>query len=336
MTTTFSLMTVRLVRLRTRLLGRLEASLALARTERSRKAFFRVQLVVMVCNFCALIEGTFGWVSGSSWLQALRETFYTLDAIPSMHVIAINVGISFAASAVAWLWIYYMADNPFDVSRRSQRWHVERYFITNALTFFVGWCYVTWMRGLVYQTRLAMQLNDNLDGISEDEVRAFFGALATLMLFGPIATAILIRTKLFLGRRYHRLTRRIVAIEQPPNPTANGLPGTGDDDTDGSEAKLQARMEAASMREMTRCQLEFAPIICSARIGFERGVRNGGGLPLRAAQSAREPRSMVERGRQLDSGRRSRRTPARGEVMMSHCDQRPSSGPSSSNRSSHC
>lgn len=187
--------TVRLVRLRVRLMSSLQALKQQSDQAPLPRLTFRcstrLQLQMMACSLCALLEGTFGWITGSAWSTGLVQVFYSLEEYPTLVNVVYNIAISFGASVLAMLWILYLADDPFDVTRKTQRSYVERFFMTNAMTFFVGWSYIVWMRGLVVNVR-----NMLLDANYADW--GTFGEIVTVIFFGPVMTVLLVRSKVAL------------------------------------------------------------------------------------------------------------------------------------------
>jgi hypothetical protein len=97
-----------------------------------------------VCSLCVLFEGTCGWVTGCAWTNFISVTMPSLDMYPTSPgglfkvpygVVLENASWSLMLTALAALWLTYVAEDPFayDDNQKSDRAAVERFFITNAM-----------------------------------------------------------------------------------------------------------------------------------------------------------------------------------------------------------
>ena len=103
-----------------------------------------------------LADGSFGWVSGCAWTNAVASLFGSClfasssTMQPSMGTTIGNgaIAISFTLGACGWM-VATGDDINLDEQERRDRDKVERFFITNGLGFFVGWSWVVVARHLV-------------------------------------------------------------------------------------------------------------------------------------------------------------------------------------------
>jgi len=161
-----------------------------------RRFFLALHFKAMLCSLCALLEGTFGWITGCAWTTAVSTVWFTLDMYPSLSVMVGNVLASLFFTACAVLWMLYVADDPFkyEDEQKIHRSAVERFFITNAMSFFVGWCWIVCMHDLI-----------TLAGAIFDVYSAnwgLFGQVALVTCFGPLLTSLVVYVKMTLIRRY--------------------------------------------------------------------------------------------------------------------------------------
>ena len=151
-------------------------------------------LRAMVCSVCALLEGTFGWITGSAWTQAV-STLTFLNAYPDLMITFWNVVASMFTSTFAVAWLVYVAEDPFqyDDDKKVHRSAVEKFFLTNAMSFFVGFSYISWMRDLAT--------------LAGQELKSWgvFAPITVVTLFGPVLTLLFLWAKNALITRFAKL-----------------------------------------------------------------------------------------------------------------------------------
>ena len=106
---------------------------------------------------------------------------------------------------------------------------VERYFLTNAMSFFVGWCYIQVLRDLVALTSVLL---------GEHGARwGFIGELVVVTVFGPALTLILVQSKTCLLRKYAKIADQGRGRSEP---SQSGEAGGGEaavfQETSGADA----------------------------------------------------------------------------------------------------
>lgn len=238
-----------------------------------RRFWLALHFKAMVCSVCALLEGTAGWVSGDAWTQAYSYLFFWISLYPTPLVLLYDTLAAALATAVPVLWLLYVAEDPFKYSdeQKMRRSTVEKFFLTNAMSFFVGWCYITWLRDLVTLLGDALQR----------WAWGFYAQLALVICFGPGLTTVTVCVKMTAVRRYARQRAK----------TAAATRSEADDEHDnGSEAALatgplQASDDAAPLRgdeagagheaDDGMPQLMFSPLVSSC-LSSTAGVKAGG------------------------------------------------------------
>ena len=105
----------------------------------------------MICSLCALLEGSFGWVVGSAWTKAVSSIWETPNMFPSLLLFFEDLAKASLFTGLAVVWFISIAEDPskYDDDQKSHRSAIERFFLTNAFSFAVGWMYISWMRDLV-------------------------------------------------------------------------------------------------------------------------------------------------------------------------------------------
>jgi len=170
----------------------------------------RLHIRAALLQLLTLLESTAGWVTGCAWTNAVTASFGTLQSPPTLEFsvtlsdAALAVGLTLLA--VAWLVVTTVATSDGggggggggdggdgggggargaegdDEKRRA----VERYFVTNALAFFVGWAWVIFLRDL---TTLVATLGGT------PGAWAYAREGASVVVFGPVLTLLLLRFK---------------------------------------------------------------------------------------------------------------------------------------------
>ena len=129
-----------------------------------------------------------GWVSGSAWTDAL--VFWSpLGDQPTWDVIFKDFGVACGLTALMLCWLVLVGAAGTRIES-AQREAVERYFITNAGSFLVGWGWVVLLRDLSAAT--ARMIDTALGGEPKATQLAFLSEAATVVLFGPILSILLL------------------------------------------------------------------------------------------------------------------------------------------------
>lgn len=89
-----------------------------------------------------LVQGTLGWIAGCAWSDLFTYLTPSMNA-PSTTALdfASNVGVAVAFTLVAVAWLACSGEDPSTVewNEALDRSDVEQYFVTGAMSFFVGW-----------------------------------------------------------------------------------------------------------------------------------------------------------------------------------------------------
>lgn len=195
---------------------------------------------------------------------------------PTVQVLLGDVAASLCFTLLAVLWLLYVAEDPFayDDVKKLERSTVERFFITNALSFFVGWTYIVWMRDVV--TLLG-------ESIGKDGANwGFFGQVALVAFFGPVLTSLLIWGKMCFLRSYKAPRARDGSAATRPL-TGNSTPPDGPEST------------AAALPWPVECACE----VSSGGGGCDSACRGGGAcgsgraVPLDGAGAGVSPTSAA-------------------------------------------
>lgn len=164
-----------------------------------------VNVRATLISLCALLEGTLGWITGCAATDAFSALWIWLQYYPSFPVLTANLGAVLLVTALAVLWLLFVADDPFQYNdeQKGRRSNMERYFITNAMSFFVGWTYVVVLRDVVVLVSVLLRELFN-NGTTSDDY-SFVGELAVVVFSGPFLTVVLMLTKNWLLTRYSLL-----------------------------------------------------------------------------------------------------------------------------------
>ena len=101
-------------------------------------------------QFLVLIEGVLAWVAGVAWIDWVTAAS-TQGLPPGAKVLTIDILIAFLVSLLSLLWFIGTGQRTdIDDESKAMRENVEKFFITNALAFVVGWAWVVVMRDIVY------------------------------------------------------------------------------------------------------------------------------------------------------------------------------------------
>lgn len=163
---------------------------------------------------CAVLEATFGWLTGCAWTNYVASVLPTLEAYPTAGVLLSDLGGSLAATLAAVVWLVgaaAIADPARAPHRRDgdggaaadasrEREETERYFVTNSLVFFVGWCFVTCVRDLT--TLIAATLGPDVRELT------FVGEAVVLGAVASATTAALVHASTLSLRTYGRAAGR--------------------------------------------------------------------------------------------------------------------------------
>lgn len=166
-----------------------------------RTAVLRTALQVLV-----LIEGSLGWVVGSAWTDVV-VAWTSLVQYPTVAVTLKDFGVTvgLTVGGVAWLMLTGVGEH-IEEAKKADRWHVEMYFLTRAMAFFVGWSWIALCRDV----STALAYHD-----AGTPVRNYVGQVAVAFALGPMLTIWLVRAD---------DARRADAVAVAPVPM-DGAPG---------------------------------------------------------------------------------------------------------------
>ncbi|KAL3926612.1 MAG: hypothetical protein SGPRY_003220, partial [Prymnesium sp.] len=158
---------------------------------------YRAELI----SLCAVLEATFGWVTGCAWTNYVGAIWSSLDEYPTALVFFYDLLASLSVTLLAVGWLVWCegsgSTSPSSSSSSDairEREHVEFYFITTSMCFFVGWCYITCIRDLT--TLVAALLGTNEWSVN------FAGETILMALFAFLLTAALLKLSTFSLRTY--------------------------------------------------------------------------------------------------------------------------------------
>lgn len=72
-----------------------------------------LNLRAVLISLCALFEGTFGWVTGSAWTNAVGYVWPSLSMFPTFWVTVTDAAAAASVTAVAVLWLVYVTPGQF-------------------------------------------------------------------------------------------------------------------------------------------------------------------------------------------------------------------------------
>lgn len=99
----------------------------------------RVNQRTTLIELVALVEGTCGWAIGSAWRGYVDSHFHTSEFPAGVAVVCRNAWTALQLTAFGAAWLVVTGPPSLsEVAAASSRAEVERFFLTNAMSFFVG------------------------------------------------------------------------------------------------------------------------------------------------------------------------------------------------------
>lgn len=153
-----------------------------------------------------LIEGSLGWVVGSAWTDVV-VIWTSLVRYPTVGVTLEDLGVTIGLTlgGVVWLLLTGVGDT-IEEAKKADRWHVEMYFLTRAMAFFVGWSWIALCRDV----SVVLAYHD-----SGTPVRNYIGQVAVAFALGPMLTIWLVRAD--AARRVDATAVAPTPIDDPPD-----------------------------------------------------------------------------------------------------------------------
>ena len=170
----------------------------------------RLNTRAVLLHVLGLMEQTFGYVTGCAWTNCV-VAITSLDALPTLAVTLADCLAAVALTLFAALWLLAVAAPAEQRVDRDadEREHVEIFYLTNAMCYFVGWAWVSCLRALAtLVARLGnwiamfggpragelppLPLPQDQGSYSGDE-GSYAGELLCAFVFGPCLTMLLIR-----------------------------------------------------------------------------------------------------------------------------------------------
>lgn len=237
-------------------------------------------VVEAACSFSDLVQAAMSWVAGCAWLDVAIVIFPTLSEAmpPDIDVLAINVLLALAAAAFAVAWFVVTGEPVYGGDDIASRATVERFFVSNSFSFFVGWVWLVVARNGVGMLR-RLEERAGLRGNLEGSTGPLIVLLSFWLLFG------------IQHRLVDNLTERVSSIE-----TMYGL--------------SSRRTTARGMHRGTEYDMEVMEVIAEEKEGEQTqrsSPANEGGSPW--ARARVRVRDEVERRR----GRQRRQR--RGDIL---------------------
>ena len=104
-------------------------------------------LAPALCQVLVILEGTLGWVAGCAWTDYTVAKWPSINAFPTLWVLAEDVMYALALSALAVVWLTLTNQGlSMHAQTEESRDVRERYFFTCALSFFCGWSWIAVVR----------------------------------------------------------------------------------------------------------------------------------------------------------------------------------------------
>eukprot|EP00967_Tisochrysis_lutea_P066962 scaffold87428_cov30-Tisochrysis_lutea.AAC.3 len=131
-----------------------------------------------------LVEGALGWLVGSAWTDVI-VSWTSLVQYPTIGVTFKDLGLAIALTVSGVVWLLFTGlGEQIEEEKKADRGHVELYFLTRAMAFFVGWSWISLCRDI--STLLAYH-------DSATPVRNYVGQVAVAFALGPMLTVWLVR-----------------------------------------------------------------------------------------------------------------------------------------------
>jgi len=206
----------------------------LHRSVRATLEITRTRAAIEASN---LAQGTLGWVAGCAWTDVATNLFPTLTAPPDFFVLLANTACAPGLSAIAVIWLAVSGDDPTKVpwNEVMHRDDVEQYFLTGAMSFFVGWAWVLVIRDVFVPFGAAITavgaLVARLFNLPFDAATVRWASeLACVLVFAPLLTAAFFVSKSRIREAYRRAVGlranrkwKFAASASVSNPKLRGL-----------------------------------------------------------------------------------------------------------------
>lgn len=181
-----------------------------------------------------LLEGAFSWTTGCAWTDALLSNIGSLTSYPTPSVTTSDAAVAMALLGVALGWLLLGGEprpGGLQDEDKLDRSKVERHFLTNAASFFVGWVWVVLLRDI--SLLFSDVVEDALVSVSSLNSGGFWGRHFTdlmlaisehasrltevllVIVFGPLLTWLLFKAKEWVARdeRWQRRSESGLGVE---------------------------------------------------------------------------------------------------------------------------
>jgi hypothetical protein len=198
----------------------LEGASPLVVVERRARAevHARINRRTALCELLMLFEQTCGWIIGVAWTDFVIVYFETTE-LPTVVGALEDLGVALLLTILGVCWLAnagYSSTLPQEEASDSKidaRSVVERFYLNSALSFFVGWMWITFLRDLTILctftvrpyfesgrlTCHTLQSGSNLCSDSSGENAVYVTAAVSMFLFSGLLTWALLRFSLFSG-----------------------------------------------------------------------------------------------------------------------------------------
>ena len=178
----------------------------------------RINRRTALCELLMLFEQTCGWIIGVAWTDFVIVYFETTELPTVVGALEdLSVALLLTILGVCWLanagYSSTLPQEEASDSRIDARSVVERFYLNSALSFFVGWMWITFLRDLTILCTFAvrpyfesgrltcrtLQSGSNLCSDSTGENAVYVTAAVSMFLFSGLLTWALLRFSLFSG-----------------------------------------------------------------------------------------------------------------------------------------
>jgi hypothetical protein len=154
-------------------------------------------LINVALEFSNMVQSVLAWLAGCAGSGFISYSFDSIGADPSLEVLLTNVGLTLALTLLCVVWLILSGESTgLDDGEGADREEVEKFFITNAMGFFIFGGALTVGKQIVVPTGMYVEGLLESSGLAGDH--SDIGERVTVLLMVPAFAVIAIKSALGL------------------------------------------------------------------------------------------------------------------------------------------